>query len=181
MSAMLNICFEICKLIKKSPKRETLLKKVKAESMDTTNGLRVLCPTRWTVRAASLRSILDNYGHLQDVWLQTLDGKVDSEMRTRIGGVQWQMKSFEMFFTMNLGALILGQTDNLSRALQATHLAAGNMSSLAEVVLNYLRSKRSEEEFNKFYDVVLEVKEKAGTYKHIVDVLNFINAKNADC
>ena len=163
MSAMLDICFEICKLIKKSPKRETLLKKVKAESLDTTNGLRVLCPTRWTVRAASLRSILDNYGHLQDVWLQTLDGKVDSEMRTRIGGVQWQMKSFEMFFTMNLGSLILGQTDNLSRALQATHLAAGNMSSLAEVVLNYFRSKRSEEEFNKFYDVVLEAKEKAGT------------------
>ena len=31
-------------------------------------GFRVLCPTRWTVRANSLQSVLDNYSVLQELW-----------------------------------------------------------------------------------------------------------------
>ena len=53
----LDTSYEIIKLIKKSPAREVIFKKLKAE-MDTDSpdaGIRVLCPTRWTVRAASLK------------------------------------------------------------------------------------------------------------------------------
>lgn len=44
---------EICKLIKFSPRRETLFDKIKSEITPGTPGVRVLCLTRWTVRADS--------------------------------------------------------------------------------------------------------------------------------
>ena len=51
---------EIIKLIKYSPHRKRIFQKIK-EEVSSSNasgpGIRVLCPTRWTVRANSLASI----------------------------------------------------------------------------------------------------------------------------
>ena len=51
------------KLIKFSPKREAMLSQLKEEMGSDAPGVRTLCPTRWTVRAESLYSILANYDH----------------------------------------------------------------------------------------------------------------------
>ena len=58
---------EISKLLKYSPKRDRMFEKVKAELAPETPGFRVLCPTRWTVRAASLQSVIDNKIPLQEL------------------------------------------------------------------------------------------------------------------
>ena len=50
-------------------------------------GIRILCPTRWTVRAEALRVILENYDVLQSLWVESLAVFKDSEMRGRILGV----------------------------------------------------------------------------------------------
>lgn len=47
----LDTTHEITKLIKKSPRRDTIFERLKAEMAPDTPGMRVLCPTRWTVRA----------------------------------------------------------------------------------------------------------------------------------
>ena len=47
-------CLEICKLLKFSPRRDAILCRLKEEMTPHVPGLRTLCPTRWTVRAASL-------------------------------------------------------------------------------------------------------------------------------
>ena len=54
---------EITKLVKKSPARDAMFKKLKVqcESVSSSPGIRVLCPTRWTVRANALQSIVNNY------------------------------------------------------------------------------------------------------------------------
>ena len=39
--------------------------------------LKILCPTRWTVRAASLSAILKNYGALMKLWGWTQDNISD--------------------------------------------------------------------------------------------------------
>ena len=57
----LDNAFEIIKLIKKSPKREAIFKRMKKEFGDTSTGIRSLCPTRWTVKANSIESIIENY------------------------------------------------------------------------------------------------------------------------
>ena len=60
-----------------------------------------MCPTRWTVRADSLNSILENYSILLDFWQEAVDIVADSEMKARIFGVSYSMKSFN-FLVWNL-------------------------------------------------------------------------------
>ena len=65
MQDALNTTSEVSKLVKYTPKRDTMLKKLKEKLAPDSAGFRVLCPTRWTVRASSLKSVLDNYAVLQ--------------------------------------------------------------------------------------------------------------------
>lgn len=58
MKNSLDTCFELIKLIKWSPKRDGMLARLKEEVGDTTPNVRTLCPTRWTVRANSLSSVI---------------------------------------------------------------------------------------------------------------------------
>ena len=109
---------EISKLLKFSPKRDALFSKLKAELAPETPGFRVLCPTWWTVRAASLQSVIDNWKPLQELWQESLDTKLDPEVKSRIIGVKYQMGTFSYLFGVSLGSLIFGHSDNLSRTLQ---------------------------------------------------------------
>ena len=68
MKSSLDVVIEISKLIKKSPKRDAIFQKLKSDLAPDTPGFCVLCPTRWTVCAASLQSVLDNYQVLFEVW-----------------------------------------------------------------------------------------------------------------
>ena len=92
--------YEISRLIKKSPKRDASFQKLKQELAPDTPGFRVFCPTRWTVRAASLQSVLDNYEVLLGVWAESEDGH--SDIRARIIGVKAQILTFNFVFDVLL-------------------------------------------------------------------------------
>ena len=69
MKDALDTTHEITKLIKYSPRREGIFRSLKDTlPSSSTPGVRVLCPTRWTVRADSLLSIVTNYEALQSTW-----------------------------------------------------------------------------------------------------------------
>ena len=48
---------DITKLIKSSPQREARFLNIKESVASSVPGIRILCPTRWTIRAASLQSV----------------------------------------------------------------------------------------------------------------------------
>ncbi|XP_052271528.1 52 kDa repressor of the inhibitor of the protein kinase-like [Dreissena polymorpha] len=77
---------EVSKLMKYSPKRDSTLQTLKEEMSPDIPGFRVLCPTRWTVRAASLRSVIDNYTVLQTLWDTCYEQTNDLDIRSRIVG-----------------------------------------------------------------------------------------------
>ena len=58
MRSCLYALFEITKIIKKSPKHDAIFHKLKEDLATDTSSFCVLCLTRWTVRAASLQSVL---------------------------------------------------------------------------------------------------------------------------
>ena len=70
-------------------------------------GFRVLCFTRWTVHANTLKSILDNWTAINSVWTISLEEKLNPEIRGRIIGVQTQMVKFEGFFGINILQILL--------------------------------------------------------------------------
>lgn len=152
MRDALDTTHEISKLLKYSPKRDSLFEKLKQELAPETPGFRTLCPTRWTVRAASLKSVVDNYIVLQDLW-DECDSK-DSEIRARILGVSAQMRTFEYLFGVMLPHEILSLTDNLSKSLQQESLSASEGQRLAKRTLDSLVNLRSDDSFDSFWTTV---------------------------
>ena len=80
--------------MKLSPRRDAIFLRLKEQLQCSAPGIRILFPTRWTVRANSLKSVLDNYVVLRKLWQEALEIVSDSEMRARISGVGLMMESF---------------------------------------------------------------------------------------
>ena len=75
-------------------------------------GDKILRPNCWYVTKASLQSILDNWVVSQDLRNGMLKERVDSKVRGQVMGVRTQMQSFNVFFGMQLGVLVLRHTDH---------------------------------------------------------------------
>ena len=99
----LDTTSEISKLLKYSPKRDTMFEKLKKELAPETPGFRTLCPTRWTVKANSLKSVLDNFKPLTQLWEDSLETNLNSEIKSRIIGMKTQMRAFDYFFRPTSG------------------------------------------------------------------------------
>ena len=118
MQDALDTINEITKLLKYSPKRDTLFAKLKNELAPDTPGF-VFC-----VQEGGLCELvhcrvywIDNWKPLQELWEESLDTKLDLEIKSCIIGVKYQMETFSYFFVVSLGALIFGHSDNLSKTL----------------------------------------------------------------
>ena len=150
MSDALDTTNEISKLLKYSPKRDTLFEKIKKELAPDTPGFRVLCPTRWTVRANSLQSVIDNWLPLLELWDECLTQKnLNSEIKSRIIGVKHQMNTFDYFFGTSLGVLLLKHSDN-----QHTFMSATEGQSVSAMTVSTLKLIRSDEQFEAFWALV---------------------------
>ena len=160
MSDGLDISKEIINLIKKSPKRDSLLHKIQKNISDEdddvpTIGIRKMCPTRWTVKADAIESILSNYNILQDVWEESLsETSSDPTLKARINGVSTYMKKFDFFFGINLANLLLRHSDNLSKSLQKGDISASEGQDMARMVVSTLKSLRNEDQFMMFWNKV---------------------------
>ena len=156
----LDITLEISRLIKFSPKRNNMFDILKDELAPETCGFRVLCPTRWTVRAESLNSVVTNYEVLLQLWEDCLETRLQSDIRARIIGVQSQMESYKYLYGVMLGLLILKHSDNLSRSLQKTDISASEGQEIASFTVKTLKLMRNEEHFRLFWLKVTQSAEK---------------------
>ena len=165
MKTSLETTHEITKLVKYSPRREGLFDQIKGELTPDSPGVRVLCPMRWTVRAASMHSVIQNYSVLQELWEKAVDVVRDTETIARIRGVAAQMTSFDFFFGLVLGEMLLRHCDNLSKTLQNPHLSAAEGQTVADMTKRTLATLRAEDQFELFWEKVrkmtseLDVKE----------------------
>ena len=157
MKDALDTTHEITKLIKKSPSRDACFQRLKTEIAPDTPGIRVLCPTRWTVRAEALQSILENYQVLHELWMESADTVKDTEMKACIFGVESQMKRSDYFYGVTLRDLILRHSDKLSRTLQKTDISSAEGQEVAELTVQMLKSLGSNSIFNFFWKTVTKV------------------------
>ena len=151
---LLDTIEEMSKLIKKSPRRQVIFQKVKNDIALDSPGIRLLCPTRWTVKAEAFTSISENYEALMETWAEAKQINNDSEMRARIGGLAKQMESFDFFFGLELGRIVFSMSDNLSKALQGSSISASEGQSLMKMTLVAFQAIRSEDSFSVFWKTI---------------------------
>ena len=105
-------------------------------------GFSTLYTTRWTVRAACLVSVLKNWDVLRELWSQSLETKLDPEVKSRITAVRYQMETFDFYFGVQLGNLVLRHSDNLSKTIQKPTLSPGDCSPLLHYVLRQCKASQ---------------------------------------
>ena len=154
MSDVLDHALEICKLLKFSPRRDAIFHKLKEEISPQVPGLRNLCPTRWTVRAASLESIRVNFETLEATWEEAVSVVRESDVKARINGVSSVMKTFDFLFGLMLAERILKHTDNLSRTLQASSMSAVEARLLSQSCIAVFEKIRTDACFDQFWALV---------------------------
>ena len=150
MKDALDTTHEITKLIKFSPRREGIFQSLKENSPNMTPGIRLLCPTRWTVWAESLASVLANYDALQHTWEEAFEVTQDTEAKARILGVLAQMSTFPFLYGTMLAEMILKHADNLSSTLQHKSMLAAEGQQVAAMTVSTLKSVRNDESFDLF-------------------------------
>lgn len=156
----LDTTYEISKLLKFSPKRDALFDKLKETIAPESPGFRTLCPTRWTVRAASLDSVLENWEVLRELWSYSLETKLEPEVKSRIIGVRYQMETFDYFFGVQLGNIVVRHSDNLSKTIQKPTLSVGDCQSLAKSSLKTMEKLWTDDSFDIFWTNIISKAEK---------------------
>ena len=151
MKDALETTHEATKLIKYSPRREGIFQQIKSLSASSSPVIRVLCPTRWTVRAEALSSIINNFECLQRTWEEAVEVVRDTETKARIRGVSAVMNSFDFLFGCMLGEMILKHSDNFSSTLQHKTLSAAEGQHIAQMTVGTLKSLRSDDSFDLFW------------------------------
>ena len=82
-------------------------------------GVKPLCPTRWTVRAESLRSMTTNYNVIMTVLEEILEEyKGNFKACCQARGVLTTMENFHFLFGAMISEKVFSITDKLSKALQ---------------------------------------------------------------
>ena len=154
MKSTLDTTHEITKLVKYSPRRESLFNVIKDEIAPGNIGIRTLCPTRWTVKADTMKSIVNNYSVLQELWEQAISIVHDTETIARIWGIATHMQTFGFFFGLVLGEVLLRHTDNLSRTLQKKEFPASEGQLVSGKTKTTLVGLRNETKFDDFWEKI---------------------------
>ena len=114
---------ELSKVFKYSPKKKAMLLKFKSELSPQTPGIKPLCPTRWTVRAESLRSLVLNViKSVLDEILVEYSGNTEATAAAR--GIATVMMKFSFLFGVVVAEKFFSVTDTLSNAVQKKSLCA---------------------------------------------------------
>ena len=143
---VLNFIYELTQLIKMFPKRLTLFDSLRREVIintgEFTPHLRMLCPTRWTARHASIASILRNYSIIQSALEEIRQGH--DEYAAKASGMASKINDFDTFFGLKLAYLIFSAAEQLSINIQRQDITVQEVVRSARLLTTYIRSLRNE-------------------------------------
>ena len=92
-------------------------------------------PHKMDSKRRNLRSVLENYTVLQDLWDALLENTLEPEVRSHNIGVKAEMESFHFFFGVCIGEFILKRVNNLSKTLQSSKIPSAEGQRLAELTI----------------------------------------------
>ena len=135
---MSSTVYEICKLVKKSPKWDTRLDQIPNSTKNESKDKHALCPNRWTVRGDALAAYIDSYTALMDLWDWSFQVTSDRDMKASLQNVKAVMSTLQLLFSCSLGKMILKRTDSLGKTLQNPSVSAAQGQEIAHLVIEIL-------------------------------------------
>ena len=105
-----------------------------------TTSLKPLCPTRWTVRAKAIRSVLDQYEAIIEA-LEEMSSN-NSNAATRAAGLLDKFRKGATFLTLQIALQVIEPLEILNTSLQGRQSTVGGMRKAVTSVQGFLELKR---------------------------------------
>ena len=155
---ILDLVRDLNNVVRASAKRRGIFEKIRneldngelANSPHSLHSLRPLCPTRWTVRAKSMQSVIENYEAILTT-LDTISSQDKTDSGSKAAGLAKAFLRFTNYFALKLGVRVFEQAEELSCLLQKKSISATAAKRAADVLVNSLQSIRSYDHFNSFW------------------------------
>ncbi|XP_071522625.1 LOW QUALITY PROTEIN: uncharacterized protein Atac2 [Panulirus ornatus] len=173
----LETTHEITRLIKEFPKCDAEvenMKKTMNEERQDLLGICALCPTRWSVGAKAVNSIIENYAFLKELWTWALSHCSDSELKAKVRGIRVHMMTFDFFFGLVLVECLLQHVNSLCATLKNKNLSAAEGQSVAAVTVTTLSSLQTAQAFEHFWATVIKKAE-----ENEIDSLKILSLRRA--
>ena len=149
--------------IRNSGKRRQHFKDVSSELEHTEEGndatsstIHSLFPTRWVVRNRCLLSIQNNWKTLMQLFAEiSTDKATQREIREKANGILKKLHSMKILLGIRIAIFLFAPCESLARQLQAKSTTPCSAVSGSNILLNFLKDKRSDSTFDEIYDAVL--------------------------
>jgi hypothetical protein len=147
----LSLVNEIHNFITLSPKRLAMFENLQTQSSPNLPSIKPLCPTRWTVRATAVDSVLKNYPILLEE-LEKISEESSGDIASKASGLATSLEQFSTFFGLKLSYLVFSATEQLSTTLQGKDITAQIGINARDSTVNFLQRQRNQSSFDLFYD-----------------------------
>ena len=147
----MNLAKDVINFVRDSPKRLACFSSM--QECDDRHTLRPLCPTRWTMRVSSVRSLLENYDALLAFLQDTSDTTV-GEVGAKASGYHTQLHKFETFFALKLVVEIFSRCEIVASKLQSKSISLAEAENLVSSLQQLMSCQRTDEKFDQFWEIV---------------------------
>lgn len=173
ISNSISLVKDVSNAILESSKRKTIFSDIVLDPCTEGDNsslkpkrLIALCPTRWCVRAKSIRRFVENYVRVQETLTIMLDNdsscNITNERRAILRGYQGKMGKFSTLLALNIALAICEPAEQLAKALQSVDYTATGAQQSARTLWNVYNSM-AEPDFDRIWSAT----EKANTDKNM--------------
>ena len=142
--------------IRASPKRLALFEKLQTALSQDFHTLKPLCPTRWTVRTAALKAVLENWSVLCSE-LEIIQLESSGEPSRKACGLLAMMDKFSVYFGLRVSHLLFSAAEEVSKSLQRKEFSAQEAYLSICQLHTFLDRQRSSTVFEEFFVQTVEL------------------------
>ena len=142
---------DIVNFMRASPLRMRTFELIKRDTdSNSETSLRPLCPTRWTVRARSIQSVIDNYAALMQA-LDEVSQSSPDESSAKANGFLKRLECFDTYVGLRLSLPVLEQAEICNNILQSSAISLADAKRAASTAADMIRAMRNDDYYDSLY------------------------------
>ncbi|XP_068225569.1 zinc finger MYM-type protein 1-like [Palaemon carinicauda] len=144
---------ELGTLYRSSGKFKHMYLNIHTDDLNTPSptSLKPICPTRWLIRYAAVKAVLDNYPDVLAA-LQEAAKELGSTTASRAAGLYKCLSSGECLLGLYGSLPLIQCLENFNKSLQGSKVTVSGMLEAAEVTIKSLQSLRCEHKFKRLFE-----------------------------
>jgi hypothetical protein len=148
---------DVVNFVRASPLRMRVFEAIRHEigasaEASSASSLRPLCPTRWTVRVASIQSVIDNYSAMLQAMTEVSNTSGD-DSAAKGNGFLKRLESFEMYAGLRMSLVVLEQAEGCNTFLQSKKISVADAKNAAVKTAAIIGAMRNDEYFDSLYSM----------------------------